>query len=377
MSWLGEAIFQVQSRRFTVVPRWNNRRLPGRYRGINHGTRWTSWTLLLIVLLVSVFAYSKTEARTEPRVESEATDKEAGLGASRSFIGDEQYSPLSNAPRWGYLNYSRDFPEPMETTQLPIPEHHNISKFVQFFQGQGRETFVRSIDRSWVHVPLMMEILKSYEIPAELVYMVLVESRFNNSAVSPQGAAGLWQLMPATARRLGLRVDKCVDERYDMVKSTHAAGRYLRSLYDTVHSWHMAVASYNVGIQPVLKLMHKRSGADIWASACNGALPGMTFVSKVYAAIVIARDLEGFGFERPRFIPLDGSDFVWVRGELSLRHVSRWVGATVEELRELNPSLLSDRLPSGDEAFCLRLPSKTSPKFKLAYQRYLKIERDS
>jgi membrane-bound lytic murein transglycosylase D len=359
-----------------MAPRWNDQRLLIGHRRNRQFARWISWAGLLTVLLVVVFTYSIIEARTEPRTDSETTEVDSALGTTRSQDGDVQYSALSNAPRWGYLNYSRDFPEPIETPQLPIPEHHNISKFVRFFQGEGRETFVSSINRSWLHVPLMMEILKSYEIPAELVYMVLVESRFNNSAVSPQGAAGLWQLMPATARRLGLRVDNCVDERYDPVKSTHAAARYLRSLYDTAHSWHMAIAAYNVGVQPVLKLMQKRSGVDVWAEAGNGSLPGMTFVSKVYAAIVIARDLDGFGFERPRFIPLDGSDFVWVHSELSLRQVARWVGSTAEDLRELNPSLLSDRLPSGNEAFCLRLPSKTSPKFKLAYQRYLTTAKD-
>jgi membrane-bound lytic murein transglycosylase D len=356
--------------------KWNDQRLIVGHRRNNQFSRWISWVGWLTVLLVVVFAYSRIEARTEIKMESETSGVDSAWSTAGSQGVDVQYSPLSNVPRWGYLNYSKDFPEPIETPQLPIPEHHNVSKFVRFFQGEGRETFVSSINRSWLHVPLMMEILKSYEIPAELVYMVLVESRFNNSALSPQGAAGLWQLMPATARRFGLRVDNCVDERFDPVKSTHAAARYLRNLYDTVASWHLAVAAYNVGVQPVLKLKQKRRGHDVWAEAGSGGLPGMTFVSKVYAAIVIARDPEGFGFERPRFIPLDGSDFVWVHSDLSLRQVAQWVGSTAEELRELNPSLLSDRLPSGNEAFCLRLPSKTSPKFKLAYQRYLTTAKD-
>jgi len=356
--------------------KWNDQMLYIVYPKRNYLPRWLSRTGLLMVLLVVVFAYSGIEAKTEIRNDSETSDVDSALSAVRSHGGDAQYSPLSNVPRWGYLNYSRDFPEPIETPQLPIPEHHNVSKFVRFFQGEGRETFASSIERSRSHVPLMMEILKSYEVPTELVYMVLVESRFKNSALSSQGAAGLWQLMPATARRFGLRVDNRVDERFDPVKATHAAARYLRNLHDTVDSWHMAVAAYNVGAQPVLRLMQKRGSADIWAAAGNGGLPGMTFVSKVYAAIVISRNLEGFGFERPRFIPMEGSDFVWVHSELSLQQVARWVGCTAEELRELNPSLLSDRLPSGKEAFCLRLPSKTSPKFKLAYQRYLTAARD-
>jgi membrane-bound lytic murein transglycosylase D len=359
-----------------MMPKTNNGKLLRGYRERTSLGSGLSWVGLLVVLLLGILSYSKLEASTEPRMETETTDSDSVLGTSRALTGDVLNSPVSSVPKWGYLNYSRDFPLPMESPQLPVPEHPSVVKYVHYFQGQGRETFFSAIRSSWVHVPLMMEILKSYEVPAELVYMVLVESRFKNNAVSPQGAAGCWQLMPATARRLGLRVDKYVDERYDAVKSTHAAGRYLKSFYDTLHSWPLAIAAYNVGIRPVLKVVHKKRGEDVWAASGSGGLPGMTFASKVFAAIVIARDLEGFGFERPRLIPLDGSDFVWVHSALSLQQVARWVGTTLEEVRALNPSLRSDHLPSGDEAFCLRLPSKTSPRFKVAYQQFLMAASD-
>jgi membrane-bound lytic murein transglycosylase D len=331
----------------------------------------------LAILLLSIFTYSQLEARTEPRIDSESTDVDSNFGTSRSLSGDVPISVLSGASRWDYINYSKDFPEVLETPQLPVPEHPNVLKFVHYYQGEGRSTFVSALKSSWIHVPQMMEVLKSYEIPAELVYLVFVESRFSNVAVSPRGAAGCWQLMPDTARRLGLRVDKRVDERYDSVKSTHAAARYLRRLYDTFHSWPLAIAAYNVGEQTVLRAVGKHADGDFSRMLLSGRMPASGFVSKVYAAIVIARDLEGFGFERPRFMPLDGSDFVWVRSNLSLQQVAQWVESSVEELRTLNPSLRSDHVPLGEEAFCLRLPSQTSPKFKLAYQQHLSKDNDS
>jgi membrane-bound lytic murein transglycosylase D len=352
-----------------MVPRARNLRLR-KVRG-GHLSRGLFGFGLLAVVLLSVFTYSRLEARTEPRMESESADSDSAFGSSRSLSGDDLHSLSGTSPRWGYVNYSKDFPELMETPELMIPEHPSILKYVKHYQGEARETFVSALSSSWTHVPQMMEILKSHEVPAELVYLVLVESRFENKAVSHKGAAGCWQLMPDTARRLGLRVDKRVDERYDTVKATHAAARYLRKLHDTLHSWPLAVAGYNLGAGPVLKAVSMRDRASFEGPSLPGRLPAAAFVFKVYAAIMIARDLESHGFERPRFMPVDGSDFVWVHSELSLHQVAKWVDASVEQLRALNPSLRSDHLPLGNDAFCLRLPSQTSPKFKLAYQRHL------
>ncbi len=332
---------------------------------------------LLLVFFLGMFSYAPLEARTEPRMDSESSDSDSAFGTSRSFGGDTLQGLSGGASKWDYINYSKDFPEPVASQLLAVPEHPSVAKYVRFYQGEGRDTFVSALKSSWIHVPQMMEILKSYEIPAELVYLVLVESRFKNNAKSSHGAAGCWQLMPQTARRLGLRVDKRVDERYDPVKSTHAASRYLRNLYDTFHSWPLSIAAYNVGVQPVLRAVHKYSGRDFSGATLPGHMPAISFVSKVYAAIVVARDLDASGFERPRFMPLDGSDFVWVHTDLPLQQVAQWVGTSVEVLRTLNPSLQSDHVPLGDEAFCLRLPSQTSPKFKLAYQRYLSDANDS
>jgi membrane-bound lytic murein transglycosylase D len=332
---------------------------------------------LLAILLLSIFSYSQLEARTEPRIESDSTDADSAFGTSRALSGDAPLSVLSSASRGDYINYSKDFPEAVESPLMQVPEHPNVLKYVHYYQGEGRSTFVSALKSSWIHVPQMMEILKSHEVPAELVYLVFVESRFRNVAVSPRGAAGCWQLMPDTARRLGLRVDKRVDERYDTVKSTHAAARYLRKLHDTFHSWPLAIAAYNLGAQPVLRAVRKNASENFSRPLIPGRMPAASFVSKVYAAIVIARDLESFGFERPRFMPLDGSDFVWVHSNLSLQQVAQWVESSVEELRTLNPSLRSDHVPLGEEAFCLRLPSQTSPKFKLAYQLYLSKDKDS
>lgn len=95
--------------------------------------------------------------------------------------------------------------------------------------------------------PIIDPILEKYDIPDDFRYIPLAESGLQSRAVSRAGAAGYWQLMPGTARALGLKVGGRTDERFNTMKATEAACRYLRSLYDQLGSWSLVAAAYNVG----------------------------------------------------------------------------------------------------------------------------------
>ena len=95
--------------------------------------------------------------------------------------------------------------------------------------------------------PVIDPILEKYDIPDDFRYVPLAESALRPRAISRVGAAGYWQLMPGTARELGLRVSGRIDERFNVGKATEAACRYLRKLYDQLGSWSLVAAAYNAG----------------------------------------------------------------------------------------------------------------------------------
>jgi soluble lytic murein transglycosylase-like protein len=99
--------------------------------------------------------------------------------------------------------------------------------------------------------------LVEHALPPQLSAVAIIESGGDPNALSPKGARGLWQLMPDTARRYGLRVDSRVDDRLDPIKSTQAAVRYLRDLYDMFHDWPLALAAYNAGENRLQNVMNK------------------------------------------------------------------------------------------------------------------------
>ena len=111
---------------------------------------------------------------------------------------------------------------------------------------------------------VMDAILVSYNLPKELKYLAVIESRLHTSAVSWAGAVGPWQLMPATARVLGLKVNRKTDERTNYIKSTHAAAKYLNDLYDQFGDWLLVIAAYNGGAGNVLKAIRKSGSRNFW-----------------------------------------------------------------------------------------------------------------
>lgn len=131
------------------------------------------------------------------------------------------------------------------------------------FQHAGRASFIE-------------DVLTANSLPTSLTAIITVESGGDAMALSPKSARGLWQLMPDTARRYGLKVNDVVDERIDPIKSTYAAARYLRDLYDMFHDWPLALAGYNAGENRIQSVMERTGLRRFTEMADRRVLPSET-----------------------------------------------------------------------------------------------------
>lgn len=241
---------------------------------------------------------------------------------------------------------------------IPIAYNARVSKWLSFFQGNGRRFFTVWLARAQRWGPAFREILHSYGAPRDLLYLAMVESGLSMQAVSSARAAGPWQFMEATGEEYGLRVNFWVDERLDPVKATHAAALYLRALHSKHKDWYLAWAEYNAGPGNVNRAIAQRSTADFWALADAGALPRETqdYVPTIIAAALIAKHPDLFDFAPPGTAPI-AFDVVDVAEPTDLAVLAECARTTEATLRELNPELLHFVTPPiAGGAYELRVP---------------------
>jgi len=150
------------------------------------------------------------------------------------------------------------------TATNSIKLNRNAVKFVHSYLQKNNEELVKIKERSNTPFKTMDLVLKKYNLPVELKYLAVIESELKPTAMSKVGAAGPWQLMPATARILGLKVSRRYDERKLFNKSTNAAALYLRDLYTEFGDWLLVVAAYNCGPGPVYTAIHKSGSRNFW-----------------------------------------------------------------------------------------------------------------
>jgi membrane-bound lytic murein transglycosylase D len=240
---------------------------------------------------------------------------------------------------------------------IPIVRTPSLETHLRFFHTAIRNRFEQWLNRLSRYKPLVDKIFLEFDLPSDLVFLSLVESGFNPHAYSRARATGPWQFMKGTARLYGLRVDQYVDERRDPIKSTVAAARYLRDLYDLFGTWPLAMAAYNAGEGKVMRALHKAQAETFWDITRTKHLKRETkeYVPRFMAATMIAKNPDRYGFSQE---PIDVHEFeeVVVRRTVHLRTVADATGIPFTELKQLNPELRRDVTPPGDSEYLLKVP---------------------
>lgn len=140
-----------------------------------------------------------------------------------------------------------------------------ITKYITNYHKNYAKKLTRIKKQHRSHFSFIENVFRKYDVPKELKALAVIESAMNFKALSPVGARGPWQFMPATGRLLGLRVDRRVDERTDFYKSTKAAAKYLKRLNGIFNDdWLLTVAGYNWGPGNITKVLNRSKGKTYW-----------------------------------------------------------------------------------------------------------------
>ena len=250
-----------------------------------------------------------------------------------------------------------------------VSNHPKVRYFINYFTGRGKPSFEKILSRSGRYMPMIARVMNDEGLPEELAYLALIESAFLTGATSLQGAAGLWQFVPSTARIYGLRIDSWIDERRDPEKSTRAAAAYLKELHSFFGRWYLATAAYNAGQGAIDRAMQKSGAKDFWTLTQKAELSDETrnFVPKFVAAAIIASNPEKYGFTDLRYeSPLEYEE-VEVHRPLRLGALAEFAESEVSTIRELNPALRGNATPPGNATFTVNVPSGKAELFVTAY----------
>ncbi|MGB8845618.1 MAG: transglycosylase SLT domain-containing protein, partial [Terracidiphilus sp.] len=250
-------------------------------------------------------------------------------------------------------------------SDLPLVSNEYVAAFINFFAytQKGHNTLLHSFERSGRYKAMIQRVLAEEGVPQDLIYLAVAESGFQPQAVNRRSkAGGMWQFMPGPY--YGLTRNAYVDERFDPEKSTRAYGRYMKFLYDELGDWYLAMAAYDHGAGNMQHAVQRTGYADFWELYKRGELPKETanYVPEIVAAIIIANHPQQYGFDDVTLDPPVLTDTVTIDYSIDLRLVSDLVGAPVDEIEALNPSLLRMVTPP-DASFDLHLPAGTATLF--------------
>ena len=241
---------------------------------------------------------------------------------------------------------------------IPLVMNKHVQLEINHFTKYGEKSFfLTAYKRSGKYRPYIVSELKAAGMPVELSWLPLIESGFKVNALSRARALGLWQFIPSTGYKFGLKRDKYIDERIDPVKSTQAAIAYLKELHQIFGDWSTVLAAYNCGEGQVLRVIRSQNINyldNFWD--LYERLPRETarYVPRFMAALFIINNPEKYGLNAITVDePLEYENLT-VSKQIHLKNIAQEIGVDEKTLRELNPELRYSILPQ--DKYPLKVP---------------------
>lgn len=260
----------------------------------------------------------------------------------------------------------------MSQFSLPVQLNDRVLREIHLLTKGVAEFTKGSLSRMTMYEAMIHAKLAERNMPADLIYLSFVESGFKVRAYSPAKASGLWQFIPATGLRYGLKVDSWIDMRRNPDLATDAALSYLSDLYKEFGDWLMAMAAYNCGEGRVRRIKREMGeGASFW----DMKLPKETmhYVPRILAASIIGHHSSIYGYspEKLERLPVDT---ISVFHAIPLSLIAEAVDVSEEVIKDLNMELLRGVTPPTLDRYLLKLPQGSRDRFAEAYEGWDKSQ---
>lgn len=255
---------------------------------------------------------------------------------------------------------------------IKLKYNPKINSFIDFYVRRRREYALLMLQRKNLYFPVFEAALQKYNMPDELKYLAIVESGLKPNALSPSNALGLWQFIPSTGKMYNLKIDSYIDERLDPYKSSEAACKYLKWLYNAFGDWHLALASYNCGPGYVKRAVRLARGKnDFWQ--IYNFLPQETrsYVPQFIAVTYMMSHAEEHNLFPAYCEQAVKTDTVIVNGYCDVNTVALMLNLCPEDLNKINLELKRNVIPGYYKNYILNLPSDKIKEFKANRKKIL------
>ena len=233
--------------------------------------------------------------------------------------------------------------------------HPMIQQYINYYRGRGRGTMEVGLYRSGMFMSMARRIFREEGIPENVAWLGQVESTWKPTAMSWAAASGLWQFIPGTGARFGLRRTAYVDERNSFDEATRASARYLKFLFNRYGNWELAMAAYNCGEGNVDRAVRRAGQTNFWAAYPYLPQETRNYVPNILATILIANSPAQYGFGHVRPAPALQYDRIRVPASTNLSILAQASDTSVQYIRYLNPHLRTNVSPP--EPYVINVPA--------------------
>jgi membrane-bound lytic murein transglycosylase D len=264
--------------------------------------------------------------------------------------------------------------EGFQQMQRSIPLQYNsiVHSFVDYFIYKKPSFTKKMLEKKNFYFPTFEKYLAKYNMPDELKYLSMLESGLNPKAISHAKAVGLWQFMKPTGGDFGLRVDQYIDDRMDIEKSTEAACKYFRQLYNIFGDWELVLASYNTGPGNLRRAIRRAGNiTNYWQLHPYLHKDTRAYVPQFTAIMYMMQHADEYGIFPEEILEPVPTETVTIDGFLDIETFSNVSGISIDDIQMLNPQILKGVLPAHSRGFNLRIPSDKYAYFEANRQMIL------